>query len=81
MGDERDSPLASINCEHLTTVQGAVRLELYGLQGRVVCAGQSQRPPQECCEAVGTGESRHGDFELLTNSHPFMHVRTGGALA
>ena len=72
---------ARISGELFKSFQGAVRADLDALQRRDFRAGQSQRPPQERCEAVGAGESCQGNPQLLTHPHRFMHVRIGGGLA
>ncbi len=63
-------PASATSCSNPSRRPSAPDLD--ALQRRHLLAGQGQSPPQERCEAVGTGESCQGNPQLLTHPHRFM---------
>ena len=86
--DERDQQTEQMRCErdrrirgyHLHTFQAAIWPKFDALQRRRLSARQSQRPPNERCEAVSSGQCGQLNSQRINQSYSFLRMRIGGGL-
>ena len=65
--------------EIFKSFQATVPRNLHRLQRRDIGPGQSQRAPQECCEAICAGKSCQGKSQLLADLYRLVsaHLSRG----